>query len=110
MDTLQEWVKELKESNKIIIVEGINDKKALNSLGIGNVITLNKPLFKIIDEITILTKECVILSDLDSEGRKLYSYLKKNLERSKVKVDNRYREFLFNNTHISNIEGLKNYL
>ncbi|MEK6974257.1 MAG: toprim domain-containing protein [Nanoarchaeota archaeon] len=110
MDTLHDWVKKLKESNKLIIVEGIKDKKTLNELGIGKVITINKPLFELVEEIASLTNECVLLLDLDSEGRKLYSSLKKNLERNKVKIDNRYREFLFSNTHISNIEGLKNYL
>lgn len=110
MEDLDDWIIHLKSSNKLVVVEGKKDRAVLKSLGIINIITLNKPLFQIVESISEITKECILLPDLDREGRKIYSYLKKNLERRGVKVDSKYREFLFSNSEVTNIEGLKNYL
>ena len=41
---LRQWVKELKECGKLIVVEGKKDVLALKSLGVDeNIISLNKP-------------------------------------------------------------------
>lgn len=104
METLEDWIQELKNCNKLIIVEGKNDKKALEDLDIKNVIIFsNSPILSIEN---IKEKEVIILTDLDKAGRKKYSILKHELQKRRVKVDNKFREFLFN-TNISNIEGIK---
>ncbi len=103
METLEVWVQELKKCNKLIIVEGKNDKKALEDLGINNIITFsNSPLLSIEN---IKEQEVVILTDIDKAGRKMYSILKQELQKRKVKVDDRFRKFLFY-TRISHIEGI----
>ncbi len=109
METIQEWIKSLKNSGLLVLVEGNKDKKALKSFGLSNIMTIKKPLFEVVEEISDITDKCILLVDLDKEGRKLYSYFKKNLQRHKVKIDDRYRNFLFKNTEITNIEGIKKY-
>jgi len=104
MESIEEWANKLKD--KTVIVEGIKDKKALNNLGVKNVITLNKPIYKIIDDISEMYKDVVILTDLDKKGRELYSKLRFGLERNHVKIDNSFRIFLFKEK-ISHIEGIR---
>lgn len=96
----------LKQQNLLIIVEGQKDKAALNSLGITNIQTLNQPLFAIVERVAARTKECVILTDLDEEGRKLYAQLSKDLQRHGVKINNTFRHFLFKETQLRQIEGV----
>ncbi len=107
MQDLHDWITQLQNSNKLIIVEGKKDKLALETLGIKNILTLNKPLFSVIELVAESYKECIILSDLDKEGKKIYSVLKKDLQRHGVKIDTVFREFLFKKTKITNIEGIK---
>lgn len=100
----------LAATNKAFIVEGKRDKKALSELGVNNIILLNKPIYKLVEEISSHFKEVVIFTDLDKEGKRLYGKLKPQLEAHGVKIDAYFREFLYKNTKISNIEGLKAYL
>ena len=100
----------IKDSDTLVIVEGKKDKSALQKLGINNIIELNKkPLFAIVEEISNSNKECIILTDLDKEGRHLYSKLNSDLQKNGVKVNNKFREFLFKNTKLRQIEGLRSY-
>ncbi len=110
MQNLEEWIRELRTCNKLIIVEGKKDRSALLKLGIKKVVILNKPIYKLTEEISKKNKECILLVDLDSEGKKLYSKLKHSLQRSKVKIDTKFREFLFKHTTLTQIEGLTTYL
>ena len=108
METIEDWIDELKNSNKTILVEGKKDQIALNNLGINNIITLKqKPIYKVVEEISENSKEVIILTDLDAEGRKLYSKLKYGLQKHGIKIDNKFREFLFKKIKISQIEGIE---
>lgn len=40
-EKLEQWINDLKDSGKLIIVEGQNDKTALDSFGIQNVVVMN---------------------------------------------------------------------
>ncbi len=111
MKDIMDYIDALKKSNKLIIVEGKRDKGALEKLGLKNIVTLSKkPIYKIIEEVAEKQKEAVILTDLDREGKKLYGKLNSGLGYHGVKVDNRFREFLFKETKLRQIEGLKNYI
>ena len=104
---MQDWLDRLKNSKKIVLVEGEKDKIALKKLGVKNAIAIaRKPIFEFIEEIAEKNKEVIILTDLDDEGKKLYSKLKNGFQRYGIKVDNKFREELFRNTHISQIEGI----
>jgi dTMP kinase len=107
----EEFIEKLKKASKekIILVEGIKDKKALKSVGIKNVITLKKPLYAVIEDIVETEKECIILTDLDKKGKQLYARLSSKLKQFGVKIDNRFREFLFK-TKLRQIEGINRYL
>jgi 5S rRNA maturation endonuclease (ribonuclease M5) len=107
MEVLIEELEKLRLSNKLIIVEGKKDKEALKKFGIKNVITLKEPLYKICEEIT--DEKVIILTDLDKEGKRLYSKLKENLERNGIKIDDGFRLFLFKETKLRQIEGLYTY-
>ena len=94
-----------KAKGKLVLVEGIKDKKALESLGFVNVVTLkNRPLFEVVESIG--EKEVVVLTDLDREGKKLFSILRKGFQRRGIKVDTKLRVALFK-TGVRQIESLK---
>ncbi len=118
---IHKFIDKIIDNNSIIIVEGIKDKKALEDLGINNIIVLNKrPLYAIVEKVAIvydkakkLTGERIsvmILTDLDAEGKKLYGKLNSGLQNFGVRIDNKFREFLFKHTKLRQIEGMKNYL
>ena len=111
MPELDQWMQKLAEEQPFIIVEGYKDKASLKKLGLGNVITLRgKPLYKIVELVAKVTDECVILTDLDREGKKLYSVLKAELQKHGVRIDDRFRKFLFKETDLRQIEGLFNFV
>lgn len=102
-------IEQLKTNNTLIIVEGKKDALALNQLGLTKLIQLSKrPLNGIIEDLAE-EKELAILTDLDKEGKKLYGILSRGLQRQGVKINNRLRNFLYTETKIRNIEGLKHY-
>jgi 5S rRNA maturation endonuclease (ribonuclease M5) len=110
LEELNKWIDKIKLSNILVIVEGKKDKAALNSLGIENVVWLNKPLYKIAEQIAEKCKKCMILTDLDKEGKQLYARLKKNLTRLGVQIDDGFRNFLFSETKLTHIQGLATYI
>lgn len=111
-EELQEWIHELRDSDLLIIVEGLKDKRALVRVGMEEkkVRHLNKPLYAIVEEIAEKEKQVVILTDLDEKGKQLYGKLKKDLAAHGVRVDYVFREFLQRRTKVSHIEGLASYV
>ncbi|MFH1849480.1 MAG: toprim domain-containing protein [archaeon] len=105
---LDHWIEELRNSEKAIIVEGKNDRKALEHFGIGRIFILNKPIYAMVEEVS-KSKDVIILTDLDAEGKKLYGSLSSGLRRHGVTIDNRFREFLMKKTKLRQIEGLVSY-
>ena len=108
MNNLDNWFDNISKTSKLIIVEGKKDKKVLQDLGCKKIITISNSLFVTLDKVD--SKDVIILTDLDKEGKKLYSTIKKTLQKKGIKIDNKFREFLFKETEISHIEGLKHYL
>lgn len=101
---------ELRESGILVIVEGKKDRAALNRFGVTNIIELTKkPLYQIVEEVADSGRECIILTDLDKKGKELYSRLSSNLQKHGVKVNNKFREFLFRHTELRQIEGMGTY-
>ncbi|MBU0628331.1 MAG: toprim domain-containing protein [Nanoarchaeota archaeon] len=111
VEELLGWVEKLKEDSKLIIVEGKEDKMALGNLGLVNVIQLGrKPLYKVVEIVVKKGEEVIILTDLDKEGKKIYARLNHELGQFGVKIDNRFRNFLFKSTQLRQIEGLDSYI
>ncbi len=111
MKSLQNWFQELKQSNIPVIVEGKKDKLALQDSGVKSIYTLSrKPIYAIAEEISSNSKECIILTDLDKKGKLLFSKLSHDLQRMGVKINNKFRNYLYKETKISNIECLNKFI
>jgi 5S rRNA maturation endonuclease (ribonuclease M5) len=110
-EEMLEWLEKLKDSERLIIVEGVKDKKALINIGLQpeRIVILDDAVFAVAEKVAERTKQAIILTDLDKEGKKLYANLKTNLTRIGVQVDNKFREFLFSNSDLSHIEGIDTY-
>jgi 5S rRNA maturation endonuclease (ribonuclease M5) len=89
------------------IVEGPNDKRALEKLGFTRVTHLKGPLYACIEAIE--DEEVLLLTDLDEHGEHLYRRLYDELTRRGVRVNNRLRHLLVR-TPVRHIEGLAAYL
>ena len=106
-----EHINKIKQSNQLIIVEGKKDRAALEKFGIKNIIELNKkPIFEIIENISDNNEKCIILTDLDRQGKELYGKLNSGLQQRGVKINNNFRNFLFKNTKLRQIEGLATHI
>ena len=109
MPGIDTWVDHLAHDNSsLIIVEGKNDKKALNKLGIDNVYSIDKPIYVLVESIAEKRKDVIILTDFDKTGRKLYFRINHDLQRQCVKVNDKYRKFL-SRCKITHVEGLFTY-
>ncbi|UCD20712.1 MAG: toprim domain-containing protein [archaeon] len=113
-----EELEKIKQRNLLIIVEGKNDLAALLELGFkkNNIFVLKngKQLQQDIEEIIGILekrkeKSCIILTDFDYEGKKLYHILKRNLNRNRIKVEDKIRHLLLKDK-ISHIEGLATFI
>lgn len=111
-EELIELFEHLRKSGRPVIVEGVKDEAALRALGLTRVIALkSRPLYAVVEYISEGDgKDCVVLTDLDPEGRKLHAKLSRDLREHGVNVDERLREFLFRKTELRQIEGLPRYL
>ena len=111
LDKFHSWIEHLKNASKtkVILVEGKNDKKALESFKIKNIIYLKDSLYKVVEDIAETGKECILLVDLDAEGRKLHARLLNDLQANGVKVNTRFRKLLFT-TRIRTIEAIPKYI
>jgi len=77
--------------DKLLIVEGKKDKKALKSLGLKNIIAIKgRPLYEVVESIKT-NKEIVILTDFDKKGREIEKRLKYLLQRHKKRTNSRLR-------------------
>jgi len=108
---LENWIEDVNDSEKLILVEGKSDKKALRNLGVSNMIVCcnKQPKYQIIEFIIKTKKEVIILTDLDKEGKKLYGRFNSDFQHFGVKVDRKFREFLQKNTTLDQIEGISTY-
>lgn len=110
MDSLEEWVALLRQTEKLIIVEGRKDKEALAAYGVPGVVTIaQKSFYAAVEGIAAAAREVIILTDLDREGKGMYKKLCSHLQKRGVKIDHVFREFLFKKTHLTQIEGLPHY-
>ncbi|MBS3176289.1 toprim domain-containing protein [Candidatus Woesearchaeota archaeon] len=117
LEELQRLLDDVCTSSLLVVVEGKKDKACLIKLGVPgkNIITLTKPLFEVVEDIAAriekenLPSKVVLLTDLDTEGKKLYATLARGLEDRGMDIDNQLRFFLRRKTPVRHIEGLFSY-
>jgi 5S rRNA maturation endonuclease (ribonuclease M5) len=91
-----------------VLVEGPNDKRSLEKLGFRNITIMNKPLYKIVEELEE-EEELLLLTDLDAHGKGLYKYFYREFTHRGVRINNRLR-LLLTQTPVKHIEGLAHYM
>ncbi len=111
IEAIRKEIDRLRERDTLVVVEGRKDAASLKSLGITHVMSLGKaPLYKVAERIAAKAKDVALLTDLDREGRMLFSKLKGQLSQMGVRIDVRLRETLFRLTAVREIEGLASFL
>ncbi len=99
-DKFINWIEHLKNASnegKLILVQGKRDKDKLAGFGIkSNAIEFfTKPEERFIEKITDLGKECILLFNVDKSSEKLAERVKTELRQQGVKVNTRFRKFLY---------------
>lgn len=111
LEDLLDWLEKISKSNVLVIAEGVKDKRALAKFGIKRVKTLSKrAIYRVVEEVVETDSNVIILTDLDKEGKRLFKLLNHPLCQHGVHVDKKFREFLFKETKLRQIEGLKTYI
>lgn len=101
---------ELKEERAPLIVEGKKDTRALATIGITNVIELNKGKNLADFAHSVDEKEVIILTDYDRTGGKLKKELKELFLSQNTRVNTEYRRQLRYLTGVKYIENLDKVL
>lgn len=106
----QKFLNEIEENGAIFIVEGKNDKKALEKFNIKNILEISG---KQLEEVSDIVKNrgglAVILTDYDGEGVKQYNRLKKLLITNDIRIDDDIRRNFKRTFLINKIEELNGY-
>ncbi|MEM1514866.1 MAG: toprim domain-containing protein [Candidatus Bathyarchaeia archaeon] len=112
LNYLIERLKEEVSAGALLIVEGEKDVVSLKTIGINsNIIAVKsnrKTLQEIIDELSSLNREIILLTDFDRRGRELAERLYKSLEGMRAKVNLRFWRDLCEllSDDVKDIEGL----
>ncbi len=110
MQEILDQIEKVKSSNKLIIVEGINDIKALDNLEIFNTVEIKGALVLFAEKIATYNKDIILLTDLDIEGNKLFKTLNHHLCQMGVRVDYDFRKYLKKRTGLKVIERIDKYV
>jgi len=110
---IEEELIELLKKNKDVqvVVEGKRDKEVLCSLGFNKILTIHKGIYETAEEIK--SKEILILTDFDSEGRQIAKKLNLILQHLGYKIDKETRrkvDLMFTKLKIRKIEELRGVL
>jgi 5S rRNA maturation endonuclease (ribonuclease M5) len=105
VERLERTLTELKESTTTKLVEGKNDRKALEYFGIGNVRTLNSSLVKVAESLQG-SKEVIILTDYDRRGELLTKRLCELLSEEGIRCNLDFRKDIRFLTGIKTFEDL----
>ncbi|NPB06154.1 MAG: toprim domain-containing protein [Aquificae bacterium] len=108
MKSLKEWAQALRaaSADAVVLVEGKNDKKALERLFVRNVYTLaGRRLTDLPDFLEKKARKVILLFDLDREGEEITRKVREILEAEGFEVDEKFRKAL-RDLHIIYIEEI----
>jgi 5S rRNA maturation endonuclease (ribonuclease M5) len=104
--TREEFVENIIRADTLVVVEGNKDVAKLKKLGITKVVQLSqKSLCSFAEKIADSHKKVILLLDNDKEGKKLFSKLKREFTRLRVKVITKFQKDLAR-IKVSHVEGL----
>ena len=111
LDKFRQWIKHLRiKSKKIpVIVRGEREKRRLAGLNVKNIYILKDPYFALAEKLADKYKEAILLFDVTKSGHKVYEKLQREFERTGMKIDNRFRQFIYH-TKQKTIQGLLTYI
>ncbi len=115
-ERIEKLLKRLRNENKVILVEGKNDRKSLRNLDIHNKVYMvsenAKPLSILAERISKKHSEAIILTDWDPHGDSLSNRLHRVLERYGVTPNDVYRRKLkaMLLKEINDVESLHKFL
>ena len=89
LDDFYNCIEKLRKEHMLIIVEGKNDKKALQHFDLENIVTLATPLYKILE--MMWKEKVVILTDFDRKGKQLYKKIKSLCSQRGIYIDDTLR-------------------
>jgi len=92
--------------DSVIIVEGKRDKKALNTLGVSNVLDISGNSIDALIEKLDRNKRHIVLTDYDKEGERKNKEICKLLQKLKFKINLRFRRLVKSYFGITKIEEL----
>lgn len=109
-DFLQ-WIKDVNDLELPIIVEGKDDKKALEAIGISNPIFTyhGGPYYRLVEIISDNFDEVIILTDNDKMGRSFYRKLRSEFSQRGVRINDKMREFILK-SELNQIEGIVRHM
>ena len=111
---MKEWLEKLKNSEKLIIVEGKKDRIALKKLGIRGKILCVKNSSNILSDYLdyIHDREVILLLDFDDYGTALSKKIAQYLEEKRVKANTAFwREIkTYVRKDVKDVEGIPSFL
>jgi len=93
--------------NRVVLVEGKRDKKALEELGCRRVITISGRVRRVCESLRQEAEPIVIATDLDESGNELARMIREELEGLSLSVDNETRVHLARVLRIKHFENAK---
>lgn len=96
------------DGSTCFVVEGKRDVLALVDEGVSCVREIDTSVYLFCERIAKEYERVVILTDLDSEGKKLHAMMKECFSHMGIFVDEKPRELLFK-TGLRQVEGLGRY-
>ena len=111
LDKFRQWVEHLRIKSKEIpvVVESEKEKKRIAALGVKNIFVLKDPYYALAEKIAEKWKTAILLFDVDKRGQEYYEKMQREFERLGIKIDNRFRQFIYH-SKLKTVEGILTYI
>lgn len=106
----KQFIKYMQTTGDLILVEGKNDRKVLEKMGLENIFEISgKQLDTVADILKTRQQKVIILTDYDKEGIRQYKRLKSLLLANDIKINDSIRRDFKRNFLVNKIEDLSSY-
>ena len=106
----KQFLRYMQITGDLILVEGKNDRKVLEKMGLENIFEISgKQLDTVADILKTKQQKVIILTDYDKEGIRQYKRLKSLLLANDIKTSDSIRRDFKRNFLVNKIEELTSY-